>query len=105
MRPFPGQLDEDEKVFNYRESRERKVIEIASGILRAHWRTLGKPIKATVENVEQYLLAIITLHNYLQQTKNVSYCPTMFADCKSSSGIIKLGEWGSVVQKDIGCLR
>ena len=65
MGPFLDQLDEDENIFNYRQSRERKVIEIASDILRAPWRILGKPIKATVENAEQYLLAIITLHNYL----------------------------------------
>ena len=67
MRPFPGQLDEDEKVFSYRQSRGRRVIENTFGILRARWRILGRPIKATVENVERYLLAIIALHNYLQQ--------------------------------------
>ena len=32
-------------------------------------RILGRPVKATVENVDQYLLAIIALHNYLRQTE------------------------------------
>ena len=104
MRPFPCQLDEDEQVFNYRQSRGRRVIENTFGILRARWRILGRPIKATVENVERYLLAIIALHNYLRQTENASYCPTGFVDCESSSGIIKPGEWRSVVDEDIGCL-
>ena len=74
-------------------------------ILRACWRILGRPIKATVENIERYLLAIIALHNYLWQTENASYCPTGFVDGKNSIGIIKPGEWRSVVHKDIGCLR
>ena len=69
MRPFPGQLDEDEKVFNNRQSRGRSVIENTLGILRARWRMLGRPIKATVENVERYLLAINALHSYLRQTE------------------------------------
>ena len=73
-------------------------------ISRARWRILGRLIKATVK-IEQYLLAIIALRNYLQQTENASYCPTGFVDCKSSSRIIKPGEWRSVVDKDIRCLR
>ena len=76
MRPFPGQLDEDEKVFNFRQSRRRRVIDNTLGILKARWRILGIPIKATIKNVERYLLAIIALHNYLWKTENVSYCPT-----------------------------
>ena len=66
---------------------------------------MGRPIKATVENVERYLLAIIALHNYLRQTENASYCPAGFVDCENSSGIIKPGEWRSVVDNDMGCLR
>ena len=63
MRPIPGQLDEDEKVFIYRQSRGGRVIENTFGILRVRWRILESPIKATGENVERYLLAIIALHN------------------------------------------
>ena len=64
MRPFPGQLDENEKIFNYRHLRGRRVVENSFGILIDSWRILGKPIKATVENVEWYLLAKMPLHDY-----------------------------------------
>ena len=66
---------------------------------------MGRPIKATVKNIERYLLATIALCNYLWQTENASYCPTWFVDCESYSGIIKPREWRSVVDKDIGCLK
>lgn len=104
MKPFPGQLDEDEKVLNCRQVGGRIVIENTFEILRARQRILGGPTKATVENVEWYLLAIIVLLNYLQQTESSSYCPTRYADCESSNGIIKPGKWRSVIDKDIGYL-
>ena len=105
MRPFPGQLDENEKIFNYRHLRGRRVVENSFGILIDSWRILEKPIKATVENVEWYLLAKMPLHDYWRQTENASYCPTGYVDCESSSRTIKPGEWRNLVDKDIGCLR
>ena len=66
---------------------------------------MGRPIKVPLENVDRHLLATTVLRNYLQQTENSSCCPTGFLDCKSSSRIIKPGEWKSLVEEDIGCLR
>ena len=91
--------------FSTTDSQEEEGSQSTFRILRARWRIFGRPIKATVINVERYLLALIALHNYLQKTENASYCPTEFVDCESSSRIIKPGEWRSVVDKDIRCLR
>ena len=102
MRPFPGKLNEQQRVFNYRLSRARRVIENAFGILVARWRIFSKPIKASVENAEKYTLACIGLHNYLRLTDNPSYCPTGFVDNASGSGEIKLGEWRKIAPEENG---
>ena len=75
MRPYPGKLSEEQRVFNYHHSRARRIIENAFGILRSRWRIFSRPIKASIENTEMYIMAALSLHNYLSQTENALYCP------------------------------
>ena len=105
MRPYPGKLTEEQSIFNYRQSRARRVIENSFGILRARWRIFSRPIKATVENVENYVLAAICLHNYLRLTDNAVYTPAGFVDSASRNGEIKLGEWRKHIPKQDLCFR
>ena len=108
MRPYPGHsLDEERRVYNYRHSRARRTIENAFGILSARWRIFHKPIKASTTNVERYVLACMTLHNYLRQTDNAFYSPTGFTDSDDGSGVIRLGEWRSTqaTGDENGCFR
>ena len=78
VRPYPEKAivdDEEKKIFNYRQSRARRVIKNAFGILTARWRILHKPIVATVENVETYTLSCLALQNYLRQNDSAIYTP------------------------------
>lgn len=104
MRPYPGKLNEPERVYNYRLSRARRVIENAFGLLRARWRIFSRPIKASVKNVENFTLGAIALHNYLRQTEAAMYCPNGFVDSTDTNGEITPGEWRRQVGQNEGCL-
>ena len=93
MRPYPGRLTEEQRIFNYRLSRARRVIENTFGILVARWRIFHTPIISSIENAERYVRAAITLHNYLRLSENARYCPNGFTDSESSSSNVVLGEW------------
>ena len=96
MRPFPGKsATEEERIYNYRQSRARRVIENCFGILSARFRILQKPIRASVENVEKFVLACLALHNYLRLTDNAHYTPAGFIDSEDRDGNFIPGEWRS----------
>lgn len=67
MRPYArsSQLDLRKKIYNYRHSRARRVVESAFGILAARWRIFRRPINTYVSKAEKMVLATICLHNYI----------------------------------------
>ena len=79
LRPYPGQgIPEKQRIFNYRLSRSRRVIENAFGILAARWRVFMQLIQSTVEKTDRIVKATICLHNFLRQTNGAGYCPMGF---------------------------
>ena len=105
MKPYPGKnLDEPQRIFNYRLSRARRTIENAFGILSAKWRVFRRPIRANVELVERITKATVCLHNYLRLTENAKYIPTGFVDSEDETGQIIPGDWRAVIQDDEGGL-
>ena len=94
MKPYPGtSLTVEERIFNYRITRCRRVIENAFGILVARFRILHTPICASIENAESYVKVAVALHNYLRQTENTMYTPVAFIDNESSDGKFKPDFW------------
>lgn len=70
MRPYARKnlLGDQPRIFNYRLSRARRVIENAFGILVARWRVLQKPLGMKVETAEAIVQATTCLHNYIITT-------------------------------------
>nr|CAI5865066.1 unnamed protein product [Callosobruchus analis] len=72
MKPYPGSHQEDsiERIFNYRLSKARRVVENAFGILSVVFRVLRKPMLLEPHKAAKVVLACIYLHNYLRRSKS-----------------------------------
>jgi len=96
MRSYPGKLlSREKRVYNYRTSRARVVIENAFGILVARWRILLTKINCFPENVEKIVLPAIDLHNFikLNSSEGSSYCSEGFVDTEDADCNIHPGDW------------
>lgn len=67
MRPYSRNqnLDKRKKIFNYRLSRARRVIESTFGILVARWRIYRKPIISSLKLGLNIIKATCCLHNFI----------------------------------------
>lgn len=116
MRPYPGRntirLPAEVRIFNYRLSRARRVIENTFGIMVSRWRILRRSIIGKITTVENIVKATTCLHNWLQNKNNMErtearrYCPSNYVDRENlNTGEITEGEWrrdGSNILRSIG---
>jgi len=58
-----------QRIFNYRLSRARRIIENAFGILVVKWQILANQICYKVENAESIVMALLCLHNFLIESE------------------------------------
>lgn len=99
-------LSRTERIFNYRLSRARRVVENAFGIMASRFRVLRRPLCLKLENVDSVILACCVLHNYLRQhpTARAVYSPTGTADSEDTdSGELRSGSWRA--EGDVTCMR
>lgn len=78
MIPFPGiqQKGSQERIYNYRHARARRVVENSFGILSVVFRVLRKPMLLEPERAEKIVLGCCYLHNFLRKGQSSSsYCP------------------------------
>lgn len=68
MKPFSRDtLTKERRIYNYRLSRARRVVENAFGILSSRFRVFQTAINLDVENVVTVVLACCSLHNILRK--------------------------------------
>lgn len=97
MKPYPGvNLSTEEKVFNYRLSRARRIIENVFGILVSRFRVLEKPILTNLKTVDAIVCACCALHNWLRKKSN-SYITATCVDREDEQGNIQPGSWRSQI--------
>nr|XP_022911187.1 protein ALP1-like [Onthophagus taurus] len=76
MKPYSkNNLSNEEKVFNYRLSRARRVVENAFGILVWRFRVFQRPIQLKSDTIDKVIWAACSLHNWLRMTSNTYLTP------------------------------
>lgn len=101
LRPYPGKtLTNEQRIFNYRLSRARRVVENTFGIMVARWRIFAKPINSSLNTAENIVKACVVMHNYCMD--KVGYCGRGFADEPGCNRESIHGEWRNMVQNNSG---
>lgn len=96
LKPYPrsAPLNVQQRIFNYRLSRARRISENAFGIMVARFRIYEKPISVKVETAVWIVKATSALHNWLRKTSSSAY---FFRGCVDTenleNGTIIPGEW------------
>ena len=72
MGPYPRkQLTKSRRLFNYRLSKGRRVVESAFGILAGKWRMLNKPVETSPDMADRIVKCISVLHNTVTDREGV----------------------------------
>lgn len=101
LKPFArnAPLTKKQKIFNYRLSRARRIVENAFGILVSRFRIFDKPIALNINKVNDVIKACCALHNWLRIRSSESYTPTGSLDVEDlNSNRVIPGTWRSRCQ-------
>lgn len=96
LKPYPGvnEKGSSERIFNYRLSRARRLVENVFGIMSAVFRVLRKPILLEPQKVQKVVLACVHLHNYLRNSRSSRNIYTHQGSLDSEvNGEVTKGSW------------
>lgn len=94
LKPYPGpQMDQDQRVFNYRLSRGRRAVDNGFGVFASRWRVFRSTIMLSPDKVQKMLLACLCLHNYLLEVQSQTYNPPGLADSEGPDHGVLEGSW------------
>lgn len=81
LKPFPqGNLNKEKRIFNYRLSRARRIIENVFGIMAARFRVLHTEINLQLPRIDLVVLTCAVLHNFLRRKCYETYITTECLD-------------------------
>lgn len=94
LKPHVGRdLTGLQRIFNYRLSRARRIIENVFGLIAARFRVLRKPINVDADKTRRITLACCALHNFMMSQNVGVYAPTGTFDRYNADGSFVPGEW------------
>ena len=94
MKPYPTtRLTQEQRIFNYRLSRARRVVENAFGILATRFRIFRREIEMTPEHASFIVLACVALHNYMMEEAPFAYMPKEATDWEGKDYTQHQGIW------------
>lgn len=94
MKPYPFKdINKEQRIFNYRLSRARRIVENAFGILASRFRVLRRPLNLDLENVDAVVLACCALHNFLRKQAPAYITKNCIDRENTSEGSFKKGDW------------
>ncbi|XP_054259855.1 uncharacterized protein LOC128984546 [Macrosteles quadrilineatus] len=78
MRPFPRKsLTRRKKVYNYRHSRARRMIECSFGLLSNKWQIFHRAMNVDVSLAEDIIKACCILHNFVRKREGYNFEETL----------------------------
>lgn len=95
MKPYPQTgLNLERRIFNYRLSRARRVIENVFGILVSRFGVLQNPILLAPEKAQTVALVCCYLHNFLRKRQPRTYINMNHVDSEDlQAGVVTNGSW------------
>jgi hypothetical protein len=95
MKPYSKTgLSHSERIFNYRLSRARRVVESAFGILLWRFRGFSRPIELKPDTADNVIWVSCCVHNWLRKISPNSYLPPQAVDRENfNTGKFTPGEW------------
>ncbi|KAL4126304.1 hypothetical protein QTP88_010526 [Uroleucon formosanum] len=96
MKPYTGVYEKGsiKRIFNYRLSRARRIVENAFGIMSSVFRVFRKPILLNEQKAADITMTCVLLHNFLRKSKTskTSYSPPGAFDSDKESEFCP-GSW------------